>query len=157
MRRARINAAGDAKISSISKAVDRLFLSIEGSLRKYYRFHKKGETVFFEKDKSDAIYYILEGEVEALVLSGPNSYTQTGTFGADSFFGEMDYLLSEGRSATLRAMTDVSVLALPPSIFEAVLKHDSSLDRTLIENLYRSLKDRNAQLAVQAVQEKREK
>jgi membrane protein len=148
MRKARIDASNNAKISPISKAVNRLFLSVEGGLQKYYRFHKKGETVFFEKDKIDAIYYILEGEVESLVLSGSNNYTQTEILGADSFFGEMGYLLSEGRSATIRAKTDVSALALPPRIFEAILKHDASLDRTLIENLYRSLKDKNAQLAL---------
>jgi len=141
MRKARINAANNVKISSVSKAVDRLFLSAEGSLKKYYRFHRKGETVFLEKDKIDAIYYILEGEVESLVLSGSNNYTQTGTFGPDSFFGEMGYLLSEGRNSTIRAKTDVSALALPPRVFEAVLKHDANIDRTLVENLYRSLKD----------------
>jgi len=148
MRKARIDAANNAKISSVSKAVNRLFLSVEGGLRKYYRFHKKGETIFFEKDKIDSIYYILEGEVESLVLSGSNNYTQIGIFGADSFFGEMGYMLSEGRSATIRAKTDISALALPTRIFEAVLKHDASLDRTIIENLYRSLKDKNAQLAL---------
>jgi membrane protein len=147
MRKARIKT-GAKRFSISSKAVDSLFLSVEGSLRKYYRFHKKGETVFSEKDKIDAIYYILEGEVESLVLSGPNSYTQAGIIGPDSFFGEMGYMLSEDRSTTIRAKTDVSVLALPPRIFEAILQHDASLDRTLIENLYRTLKDKNAQLAL---------
>jgi len=143
LRRARINADKNsaAKFYSISKAIDRLFLSAEGSLRKYYRFHKKGETVFTDNDKSDEIFYILEGEVEVLALSNQNKYTQTGTLGADSFFGEMGYLLSEGRSATIRAKTDVKALALPPRVFENVLKHDASLDRALIENLYRSLKN----------------
>jgi membrane protein len=154
MRKARIDAANNAKISSAAKAVNRLFLSVEGGLRKYYRFLKKGETVFFEKDKIDAIYYILEGEVESLVLSGSNNYTLMGTFGADSFFGEMGYLLSENRSSTIRAKTDVSALAFPPRIFEAILKHDASLDRTLIENLYRSLKNKNQQLALSMSDEK---
>jgi membrane protein len=150
MRRARISAGGNShtKLFSISNAVNRLFLSADGSLRKYHRFHKKGETIFFQKDKSDEIYYILEGEVETLVLSGPDNYTQTGTIGADSFFGEMGYLLSEARTATIRAKTDVSALALPPRVFEDILRHDASLDRALIENLYRSLKDKNAQLAL---------
>jgi len=150
MRRARIskNENSHKKSLSISNAVDRLFLSIEGSLQKYYRFHKKGETIFLQKDKSDKIYYILEGEVETLFFSDQNNYTQTGTLGADSFFGEMGYLLSEDRSATIRAKTDVSALALPPRIFEDILRHDPSLDRALIENLYRSLKDKNAQLAL---------
>jgi len=145
MRNARIKTG--AKKNSVSKAVDGLFFSIEGSLRKYYRFHKKGETFFFEKDKIDAIYYILDGEVETLILSGPNNYTQTGTLGPDSFFGEMGYLLSEDRASTIRAKTDVAALALPPRIFEAILKHDASLDRDLIENLYRSLNIKNHQLA----------
>jgi len=150
MRRARIRSAnkGGAKFFSVSGAIDRLFFSIDGSLKKYYRFYKKGETVFFQKDKSDEIYYILEGEVETLVLSSPGNYTLTGTLGADSFFGEMGYMLSEERSATIRAKTDVSALALPPRVFEDILKHDPSLDRTLIENLYRSLKDKNEQIAL---------
>jgi membrane protein len=148
MRKARMNAANGAKISSIiSKATDRLFLSIEGSLRKYYRFHKKGETIFFEKDKIDAIYYILKGEVESSVLSGVNNYAHIGTYGADSFFGEIGYLLSEDRSTTIKAKTDVEALALPPRIFDAILKYDASIDRSLIENLYRNFKNKNAQLA----------
>jgi len=142
LRRARIDADKNSgvKLNSISKAIDRLFLSTEGSLRKYYRFHKKGETVFFDKDKSDEIFYILEGEVEVLVLSNQNQYAPTGTLGAGSFFGEMGYMLSEDRSATIRAKTDVSALALPPHIFENILKHDASLDRALVENLYRNIK-----------------
>jgi len=146
LRMARINADKNsgAKFHSISKAIDRLFLTAEGSLRKYVRFHKEGETIIFDKDKSDEIFYILEGEVEVLVLSNQNQYTPTGTLGADSFFGEMGYMLSESRSATIRAKTNVSALALPPRVFENVLKHDASLDRTLVENLYRSIKEQRA-------------
>jgi len=143
MRQARINTgkSARAKLFSISNLINRLFLSMEGSLKKYYRFHKKGEIIFFQKDKGDKIYYILEGEVETLVLSSPNNYTLTGTLGADSFFGEMGYMLSEDRSSTIRAKTDISALALPPRIFEDILKHDAGFDRALMENLYRSLKD----------------
>jgi len=146
LRMARINAdnKSNAKFHSISKTIDRLFLSIEGSLGKYFRFHKKGETIIFDKDKSDEIFYILEGEVEVLVLTNQNTYAQTGTLGADSFFGEMGYMLSEDRNATIKAKTDVSALALPPRVFENILKHDASLDRTLVENLYRSIKEQRA-------------
>jgi len=146
LRRARINADKNSKAKpfSMSKAADRLFLSTDGSLHKYYRSHKKGETVFFQKDKSDEIYYILEGEVEVLILSNQNQYAPTATLGADSFFGEMGYLLSEDRSATIRAKTDIAALALPPRVFENILKHDASLDRDLVENLYRSIKEQRA-------------
>jgi len=148
MRQARLGRAKNSrsKFFIISNAINRLFLSVDGSLRKYYRFHKEGETIFLQEDKSDEIYYMLEGEVEVLVLSAPDTYTRMGILGADSFFGEMGYMLSEGRSATIRAKTDVSALALPPCVFEEILRHDASLDRTLIEKLYRNLKDRNDQL-----------
>jgi len=79
-----------------------------------------------------------------LVLSKQNQYAPTGTLGADSFFGEMGYMLSEDRSATIRAKTDVTALALPPRVFENVLKHDASLDRTLVEKLYRTIKEQRS-------------
>jgi membrane protein len=149
MRQARIKTSENSGAGrfSISKAVNRLFLSTEGSLQKYHRLYRKGETIFFQEDKSDEIYFILEGEVEVLVLSAQNTYTPAETLGSNSFFGETGYLLSEDRSASIRAKTDISVLALPPRIFDEILKHDSSLDRALIEKLSRSLKNRNARIA----------
>jgi membrane protein len=59
----------------------------------------------------------------------------------------MGYLLSEARTATAIAKTNVSALALPPQVFDEILKYDTSLDRTIIENMSQRLKSSNEQIA----------
>ena len=149
-RKARIKPVANSRIalfSRLSNAFNNLFFPIEGNLQKYYRFHKQGEIIFIQEDKENEIYYLLGGEVEVLILSSGNMYRHAATLGAGSFFGEMSYMLSEDRSATIRAKTDISALALPPLIFDDILRFDNSLDRTIIEHLSRRIKNVNNQIA----------
>jgi membrane protein len=132
-----------------------LFFSIESNLKKYYQVYKKGEIIFSQGDHADDIFYLLEGEIEITVSSSLNSANQEsarqGAFSnvlkAGSFFGEMGYLLSENRTATAMAKTDVSAFALPPQVFEEILKYDTSLDRAIIENMSQRLKNSNERVA----------
>lgn len=150
MRKARMLYAQNLqreKQDPFSKMPDRLFYSIEGNLKKYLRYYRKGETILFREDKRKEIFYLLEGEADVLILSAQNSDISAGTLNAGSFFGEMSYLLSEKHSATIRAKTDVSVLALSYRIFDEILKYDTTLDRAIIEHMSRRIKDVNAQIA----------
>ncbi|MDR0444399.1 MAG: YihY/virulence factor BrkB family protein [Treponema sp.] len=136
--------AGEKK-SRHEDALEKLFFSTEGNLNKYFRTHKKGEIIFSQGDTWDDIYYLLEGEVEVNILSSRGgSFIDTLTPG--SFFGEMGYLLSEQRSATVSAKTDISALALPPSLFEEILNNDTGIDRAIIEYMSRKLKNTNEQV-----------
>ena len=135
------------KFLSSAHTAKKLFFKVDGRLKKYHHFYRKGEIIFSREDPGDEIYYILEGEAEALIASSPNSDCPAETIGAGSFFGEMSYLLSEERSATIRARTDISVLALPPRVFEEVLRYDAGLNRTIIEHLTRRIKKGNDQIA----------
>ena len=149
-RKARIKAASRSRIALFSRLSDtfnNLFFPIEGNLQKYCRRHKQGEIIFVQSDKENEIYYLLSGEVEVLILSSGNMYRHAATLGAGSFFGEMSYMLSEDRSATIRAITDITALALPPPIFDDILRFDNSLDRTIIEHLSRRIKNGNTQIA----------
>ena len=149
MRQARLNAKSvkKSKADFIMNIVDRLYIPIEGRLMKYYRLHKAGETVFFQGDRGDEIFYLLEGEVEVYISSSRNTLTLTGTLKEAAFFGEMSHLLNEARSATIKAKTDVSVLALPPSLFDEILKHDKNIDRNIIEQLSERIKNGNDMIA----------
>jgi membrane protein len=51
MRQARLNRVQNnrSKFYSVSNLINSLFLPVEGRLRKYYRCHKKGETIFFSE------------------------------------------------------------------------------------------------------------
>jgi membrane protein len=132
-----------------------LFFSIDSNLKKYCHFYKEGEIIFSQGDSADDIFYLLEGEVEITVSSSQNNANQDVTrqdalsnvLKPGSFFGEMGYLLSEARTATAIAKTGVSALALPPAVFDEILKYDTSLDRAIIENMSRRLKSSNEQIA----------
>jgi membrane protein len=128
----------------------KLFFPVGENLKKYLRHYTAGETIFFQGDNSDGVFYVLEGEVDVLIANRQNSGgSRVSTLGRGSFFGEMGHLLSENRNATVKAKTAVTALALPSRIFDEILKYDNGIDRTIIEHLSRRLKNSNEKMAAQ--------
>jgi len=142
----------------ISRLLYNFFYPYNGRMTRYLRRFEKGMIIFKQGDLGEDIFYLLDGEVEVL-LSAPQDDSPVqldrpamlgrpvSVIKAGSFFGEMGHLLSEERSATIRAKTDVSVFVLPPHLFDAVLKSDTSLDRDIIENISHRLKKSNDRIA----------
>jgi len=131
-----------------SRVLRGLFFFTEGKLEKYGRSYRAGDTLMSKGEASREIYFLLDGEVDVLLAAEAGGEERpAGTLKAGAFLGEMSYLLSEGRSATIRARTDVSALALPPALFDAILGQDNALDRSIIENLTRRIKRGNEQIA----------
>ena len=154
LRQSRLKLTEGNLISKPSNRFDlenKLFFHSEGKLRKYLQTFKKGEKIFSQGDTGNDIYFLLEGEAEVILYSQNDSGNTEGkilsTYKPGAFFGEMGYLLSEKRSATAIAKTDLSTLVLPPLIFEKILMYDTSLDRELIENITLRLKNTNDRLA----------
>jgi membrane protein len=133
--------------NGIVKMVNKLFFPVEGKLEKYLREYREGVTIFSKGDTGEEIFYLLAGEVEVSVSAADNSNGPVSDLRPGAFFGEMSHLLSEGRNATIRAKTGVSVLALPPGVFDEVLKYDAGMDRAIIEHLSRRLKHTNEQIS----------
>jgi membrane protein len=146
LRRYKIKAAEKKKREGFfnnlrySVLVYKAFHPSKSRLKKYFCYYKKGEIIFSHEDKNeivDKIFYLLEGNAEITVLSPDGSENYHSEINSDSFFGGMGYLLSGDQAAIVRAKSDVSVIALPPALFEIILKHDSNLDETLIEHMSR--------------------
>ena len=132
----------EARIGAAKPAMG-LFDSADGNLKRYLRFYRAGETVLSKGDDGTDVYFLLEGEVEVMHPSDP-----IGTvLHPGAFLGEMAYLLSEGRTATVRAKTDASALALPAHLFETILDSDINLDRSIIESLSRRVKKGHERIA----------
>jgi len=127
-----------------SGLLDKLFISAEGRLQKYYRFYPGGTTIFTKKDSGEEVFYLLEGEVEVFMLS-EDSGEKPIILKEGDFFGEMGHLLSENRSATTKARADISVLVLPPVLFDEMLKYDTAMGRAIMERLSGRLKAMNEQ------------
>ena len=130
-----------------------LFFSEKGKLQKYSHTYPKNTVIFLKGDEGNDIFYLLEGEVNIFV-SDENSGEKPVTLQQGAFFGEMGHLLSEDRTATAKAKTEVTALVLPPPLFDEMLKYDTSMDRTIMELMSQRLKERNEQLTSQIINSK---
>ena len=133
-------------LSSRKSFKEKLFGQVSGKLQKFLCNYAKGEIIFEKGDGRTEIFYLLEGEVEVLIPETENTETMVITRLTSSFFGEMGHFLSENRSATVKAKTDVSALALPPALFESILKHDHDIDRAILEEMSQRLKESNEKI-----------
>jgi membrane protein len=147
LRRYKLKAAEKKKGSGFfenlrySVLVYRIFHPSGSRLKKYFYNYKKGEIVFSHENKKEIvekIFYLLEGSAEITVSSLDGSESYNSVINSDSFFGGMGYLISGEQTATVRAISNVSVIAIPPALFSLILKYDNNLDRTLIEHMSRS-------------------
>ena len=135
-----IQTNSDPKKNSIMK---RWFTSTKGVLHKYVRFFEKDKVLFYKGDKSNEVYYILQGEA-SVYLDGSTMLT---LIKQGKFFGEMESLLAGGgRSATIKAHSDLQVLMISPLLFQDVLKYSSDADHKVIKMLSERLRDVNEKL-----------
>lgn len=89
---------------------------------------KAGEVVFNQGDKPTGMYVIRSGEV-----SVERDGKQITILKAGDFFGVMGLILHEKRSATIRAVTDISTDYLSIETFEEVRDDlgDEVIDKAL--------------------------
>ena len=100
--------------------------------------YRSGEVILTEGTPGDVMYLIEWGRVEVLSKTDGRSRV-LAVLGESDFFGEMALLTGSPRSATVRAVTDVDLLALhQPDFDELVLKYPPlavTLGRVLSQRL----------------------
>ncbi|MBI3863641.1 MAG: FAD-dependent oxidoreductase [Planctomycetia bacterium] len=89
--------------------------------------YEPGEAVFLQNDVGDAFYMILDGEVEISREDEGQPPQRLAVMRAGEFFGEMALLGRQPRSATVRALTPLTVLALRGREFHALVDHIPNL------------------------------
>jgi uncharacterized BrkB/YihY/UPF0761 family membrane protein len=120
------------------------FATADGTLSKYIRSYEKGAALFFRGEASYEVYYILSGDAAVYLDEG----VMLALIGQGKLLGEMGYFLSESRSATVKAHTDLKVLAIPPLLFQEVLRFSHDADKKVITILSERLKKANEKLFV---------
>jgi CRP/FNR family transcriptional regulator, cyclic AMP receptor protein len=82
------------------------------------RFFAKGETIFREGEQAEEFFVVVRGEVE--ILGGDRRFEIVGQNG---IFGEMAMIDESARSATVVALTDVTVAPIQEQQFLFMVKH----------------------------------
>jgi CRP/FNR family transcriptional regulator, cyclic AMP receptor protein len=82
------------------------------------RFFAKGNTIFREGEQGDEFFVVVRGEVE--IRSGNRRFE---TVGQNGIFGEMAIIDNSARSATVVALTDVTVTPIQEQQFLFMVKH----------------------------------
>lgn len=81
-----------------------------------------GDTVFWVGDEGDTLFVIESGRVSITAPDERGDHIALDTLGPGGFFGEISLLDGGQRTATVRAQTDVSLLALRRDAFQAFLR-----------------------------------
>ncbi len=104
-------------------------------IKKYHVNYQAGETIFYEGDDSKDIYILVSGELD--VLKGKRIISQIS--GQGTLFGEISYLLNQGRTATIKARTDASLIKIPEEKIEEFFKRFPELGPEITKLLAKRL------------------
>lgn len=94
------------------------------AITKEYKFNE-GDIIFEENSPGDAMYIIIEGKAIAEKIIEEGRHKAVGTFGSGDVFGEMALFDRQPRSARIRALTPLGVLALFQDEFQKFLLSDT--------------------------------
>ena len=110
------------------------------------KHYKKGDFIIHQGSTGDGAYIVLEGEVEIVLEPHENSkddeliLVEKG--GAGEFFGEISFLKSLKRTASVRALSDVKLLFLEAKKFNEEVQKDNAEALKIIHNIATSLVER---------------
>ncbi len=96
------------------------------------------QTVFKEGDQGDAMYLIVDGRVKIFV--GERNLAELGI---GQCFGEMAILDAEPRSASVAALSDLTLLKIKREDFDEILAEKPEISRGIIKVLTTRLRDAN--------------
>lgn len=101
---------------------------------------KAGTVIFRERDPSDEVLVILDGTVEVLRNHGERQVL-LGALKAGQIFGEMGVISGKPRSATARAVSNVTLASIPKDEFIAAFGSGDSMALRILRMVCERLRD----------------
>jgi diguanylate cyclase (GGDEF)-like protein len=101
------------------------------------RHIKKGDCVFREEDQGDHMFILLSGKLTAHVLQPDGTQRQMFDVKLGDFFGEMSIIANEPRSATITAMEDTEIVAIPGSDFYGIVFEHPMIGVKMLKSICR--------------------
>ena len=104
-----------------------------------HRLYEAGKRIFDEGDASDALYLVLDGEVELRKRTDTGKVEILARVRGDECFGEMGVLDGCGRSAAAYTVSDTRLARVPGDAVLAALAEEPS---STVMRMFRSVSDR---------------
>lgn len=108
---------------------------------------KAGEYLIREAEASDAMYFLQKGSMAVMKRTGARE-GQIGTIYAGELVGEMSFLDQLPRSASVKAITNCTVIEIPHEKFNTFLNRLPKWYRSLINTLLDRLRKANSRLKI---------
>jgi membrane protein len=125
-----------------SKVESYVFTRSNRLLDKYGQTFAAGQVLIHEGERSETSYLLYDGRV-GVYKSSNGERKKLGELTEGELFGEMAYLLSEPRTATVIAETGVTAIVLPPKLLEELMHYSAPLSRRIIDTLCQRLERMN--------------
>jgi CRP/FNR family transcriptional regulator, cyclic AMP receptor protein len=116
------------------------------------RNYPRGVRVFHEGDRSDACYIVRSGDLRVTREHSDGRAIALATLGPGDIFGELAMLDGEARSASVEALSECELLALPAGDVRRMLQSSSEITVKLVVALTRRLREANERIARQSFQ-----
>jgi CRP/FNR family cyclic AMP-dependent transcriptional regulator len=105
-----------------------------------------GEILFKEGDLPELAYIVKNGRLKAYSQMPDGDRVEFGEILPGEFVGEMGHFIQEPRSATVEAITEVDLIAIPTKALDNVIFTKPSWSKALVKTLARRLKRANKAL-----------
>ena len=94
----------------------------------------------YAKEGTD-VFFVVTGEVRALIRSRPAREVILTDIGAGGYFGEMSAIDGQLRSASVRALTRVTIASMPAAAFWKVLRDQASVSDQILKQMVKRVRD----------------
>ena len=108
--------------------------------------------VFHEGDEGDACYIVHTGTCRVTREHSDGRAITLASLGPGAIFGELAMFDGERRSASVEAIDDVELLALPASDVRALIRDHAEMAEKLVVALTRRLREANERISRQSFQ-----
>jgi CRP/FNR family transcriptional regulator, cyclic AMP receptor protein len=116
------------------------------------RSYPKGVRVLHEGDQGDACYIVRTGDLRVTREHPDGRAIALATLGPGDIFGELAMLDGAARSASVEALTDCELLALPAADVRSLLRSSAEITTKLVIALTRRLRESNERISRQSFQ-----
>lgn len=111
--------------------------------------YQKGEVLFDQGGSSDAVFIILDGEVDVLRVTDAGE-VPLARLGVTELIGEMGVLCDKPRTAKIAAHSDVQALRIDKMTFLHIVQQVPALSMAIIRELSDRLERANDRLAARS-------